>query len=123
MLARSDMMRVVLAQYAITLVAALLGFVLLGKNAGLSALLGGLCYAVATTLLVITLIALRGLRLSPTIGALTTLLGEFVKVLFVILLMLLTARLFHELNWLVYLISLIAVMNGYFVLLFKKKQG
>lgn len=48
------------------------------------------------------------------------LLGEFVKILCVILLLMLAGQLYDELNWPAFLIALIAVVNSYFVLLFKK---
>ena len=48
------------------------------------------------------------------------LLGEFVKIMCVILLLLLASRLYGELNWPAFLIALIAVVNSYFVLLLKK---
>ena len=116
----SDMMRVVLAQYAIAVLAARLGALFFGEHAGWSALLGGLPYALMTTILAAILLARRQLHLSASAGVMVMLLGEFVKIMCVILLLLLASRLYGELNWPAFLIALIAVVNSYFVLLLKK---
>lgn len=47
--------------------------------------------------------------------------GAFVKVLCVILLLFITAQLYANLNWPALIISLMAVANSYFILLFKKR--
>lgn len=120
MFGSSDMMRVVLAQYVIALLASLAGAVFFGFDAGLSALLGGLSYALMSTLLMVFLIVGRRLRFSVGAGVMAMLLGEFVKVLLVVLLLLTAAQLYAELNWPAFLFSLMAVVNSYFVLLFKK---
>ena len=49
-----------------------------------------------------------------------TFLVQFFKVLLVIVLMLLSGRLFQGLNWLVFLSVLAVVMNSQFLLIFKK---
>lgn len=51
----SDMMRVVLAQYVVAVLAALIGALIFNVDAGLSALLGGLSYAFMSTLLMLFL--------------------------------------------------------------------
>lgn len=120
MFALSDMMRVVLAQYVVTLITALACAVLFGKAHGVSALLGGLSYAVMTTLLWLALMGVNRLRLGSVTSAMTMLLGEFVKVLCVILLLLLIAQLYADLNWPALIFSLMAAANSCFVVLFKK---
>ena len=116
----SDMMRVALTQYALIAVVAALFAVFAGQNAAVSALLGGLSYAVPTTLFVLLLRLVRQLISHVSINAMAVLLGEFVKILVALLLMLLSARICENLNWPAFLVSLIAVVNSYFVMLFKK---
>lgn len=114
------MMRVVLAQYVVAVLAALIGALFFNVDAGLSALLGGLSYAFMSTLLMLFLIMGRKMKISVGAGVMAMLLGEFVKILSVILLLLAVAQQYDALNWPAFLISLIAVVNSYFVLLFKK---
>lgn len=120
MFALSDMMRVVLAQYVVTLIAALFCTAVFGTDPGLSAFLGGFYYAAATTLHALILLGVKKLG---GVGAnvVTLLFGEFVKVLCVILLLFITAQLYANLNWPALIISLMAVANSYFILLFKKR--
>lgn len=115
------MMRVVLAQYVVAVLAALIGALIFNVDAGLSALLGGLSYAFMSTLLMLFLIVGRKMKISVGAGVMAMLLGEFVKILSVIVLLLVVAQQYDALNWPAFLISLIAVVNSYFVLLFKKK--
>lgn len=115
----SDMMRVALAQYAIVVgVAALCGLIS-GQTALISALLGGLSYAVPTSVYVGLLALLRRVTKQAGVNAFAVLIGEFVKIFVALLMMLLSAEFYH-LNWPAFLFSLIAVVNGYFVMLFKK---
>lgn len=123
MFALSDMMRVVLAQYVVTLIAALFCTAVFGTDPGLSAFLGGFYYAAATTLHALCIVLLGVKKLGCGVGAnvVTLLFGEFVKVLCVILLLFITAQLYANLNWPALIISLMAVANSYFILLFKKR--
>lgn len=120
MFGRSDMMRVVLAQHAVALISTLVGVLFFGSSAGLSAFLGGFPYALMTLLLIGFLLMGRALNFSASTCVMVMLLGEFVKILCVILLLMLAGQLYDELNWPAFLIALIAVVNSYFVLLFKK---
>ena len=119
--ALSDMMRVVLAQYVVTLIAALFCTAVFGKDPGLSALLGGFFYAAATTLHALILKGVKKLGFGVGANVVTLLLGEFVKVLCVILLLFITAQYYAGLNWPALIFSLMAVANSNFVLLFKKR--
>ena len=114
MFALSDMMRVVLAQYVVTLIAALFCTAVFGTDPGLSAFLGGFYYAAATTLHALILLGVKKLGCGVGANVVTLLFGEFVKVLCVILL-------YANLNWPALIISLMAVANSYFILLFKKR--
>lgn len=117
----SDMMRVVLAQYVVTLIAALFCTAVFGTDPGLSAFLGGFYYAAATTLHALILLGVKKLGCGVGANVVTLLFGEFVKVLCVILLLFITAQLYANLNWPALIISLMAVANSYFILLFKKR--
>lgn len=116
----SDMMRVALTQYALVAVVAALFAVFAGQDAAVSALLGGLSYALPTTMYALLIKQVRRTIKQSTINAMAVLLGEFLKILAVLLLMLIIARVCENLNWPAFLVSLIAVLNGYFVMLFKK---
>lgn len=117
----SDMMRVALAQYLIVVALAMLFAFVTGEQAAVSALIGGLAYAVPTTFFAGLLTAMRTLTRNATLNAVTLLLGEFVKILLVLLLMLLGAKYCEPLNWVAFLITLIAVANSYFIMLFRKQ--
>ena len=67
MFALSDMMRVVLAQYVVTLIAALFCTAVFGTDPGLSAFLGGFYYAAATTLHALILLGVK--KLGCGVGA------------------------------------------------------
>lgn len=121
MFALSDMMHVVLAQYVVTLIAALFCTAVFGTDPGLSAFLGGFYYAAATTLHALILLGVKKLGCGVGANVVTLLFGEFVKVLCVILLLVITAQLYANLNWPALIISLMAVANSYFILLFKKR--
>ena len=110
MFALSDMMRVVLAQYVVTLIAALFCTAVFGTDPGLSAFLGGFYYAAATTLHALILLGVKKLGCGVGANVVTLLFGEFVK-----------AQLYANLNWPALIISLMAVANSYFILLFKKR--
>lgn len=101
--------------------ATFIGLAFFGTDAGLSALIGGLAYALPTTFHFLAMWIAKGLRLGVGSNVLATLFGELVKVLCVILLLLIAARLYAGLNWFALIISLIAVAKSCFVLLFKKR--
>ena len=116
----SGMMRVALAQYALVSVVAALFALFADGDAAISALLGGLSYALPTTLYAVSIeFMCRHIR-HATLNAMAVLVGEFVKILVALLLMLLSVLIFENINWPAFLVSLIAVVNSYFVVLFKK---
>ena len=77
MFALSDMMRVVLAQYVVTLIAALFCTAVFGTDPGLSAFLGGFYYAAATTLHALILLGVKKLGCGVGANVVTLLFGEF----------------------------------------------
>lgn len=104
------MARVVFLQFLTTLVVAALAWAVSGQVAAVSALLGGLACAVPNGLFALRL-ALAGRRgeASP-IGFL---LGEFVKVVATVALLVLIAKTVKDLNWLALIVAIIAVLNSY----------
>ena len=104
------MARVVFLQFFTTLVVAALAWAVSGQVAAVSALLGGLACAVPNGLFALRL-ALAGRRgeASP-IGFL---LGEFVKVVATVALLVLIAKTVKDLNWLALIVAIIAVLNSY----------
>ncbi len=120
MLVLSDLIRVSLTQYVVVLVTAL-GFALcVGQNAGLSALLGGLAYAVPSTVLALFLAMPRMIKRSYKASPYRVFFGEFVKILVVITLWAMVVGYYEALHWPAFIVSIIAVANSYFVILFKK---
>lgn len=119
MFAISDMMRVSLAQYAlvalVTVVCATVG----GGDAALSALIAGLAYVVPSSLLVLCLVLPRRVK-SVKPRATAVLVGEFVKIFFVVALLGLAVKYYEQLNWPAVIFTIVAVANSYFIVLFKK---
>ena len=116
MLAVSDMMRVSLAQYAMTFFSVLVSVFFFGESGAWSAAIGGLAYAVPTTLLV----AVLRLRKGAKGGAYAVLVGEFVRILAFGAVLVLAARVYEDLHWPSVLIGSVSVVSSYFVILFKK---
>ncbi len=93
----------------VTLVAAMLG----GWNAAASAALGGLACVIPNALFGLRL-TLEGRR--PGGATLQGLfVGEFVKVAVTLLMIFAVARADHDLNWLAFIIGIIAVLKSYFL--------
>ncbi len=120
MLYGSDLIRVSLTQYVVIMLVSL-GFVFfVGQDAGVSALLGGLSYALPSSALAVSLILPRMIKRSAKVSAYKVFLGEFFKILMVIALWVLIVRYYEDLHWPAFIFSIIAVVNSYFVVLFKK---
>lgn len=112
------MARIVLLQFFTTLIVALLAWLTSGVAAAASALLGG-----SAVLLPNALFALRLALASRRPGGanpLTFFVGEFIKLVVTVLLMVLIAKTYTDLNWLAMLISIIAVLNSYVLALIVK---
>ena len=117
MLAVSDMMRGSLAQYALTLFAALVSALFFGAAGAASAMIGGLAYALPTSVLIAVLV-MRKRRGNP--GAYTVLVGEFVRILAFGAVIGIAAGVYEDLHWPAVLIGIVAAVSSYFVILFKK---
>lgn len=116
----SDVIRVSLTQYVVVLVVTL-GFVcFVGQDAGVSALLGGLSYALPSSALALSLTLPKMIKRDYKSSAYRIFFGEFMKILSVILLWVLTVRYYETLHWPAFIFGVIAVVNSYFVILFKK---
>ena len=100
-------------QAAMTLIVATIALVVGGVHAALSACIGGLACFVPN--------ALFGLRLyfeSRRPGGATVLgffIGEFAKLAATIVILFVAARVYRDLDWLALIVSLIAVLNSYFL--------
>lgn len=114
------MMRVAVMQHFVAFAAVAVAAVFGDAKTIVSACLGACVYIVPTMCWVATIYVVRHLTSNLGINAAVVLFGEFFKVLLVIVLMLLSGRLFQGLNWLVFLSVLAVVMNSQFLLIFKK---
>lgn len=113
------MARIVLIQFFTTLIVALAAGLISGGHAAISALLGG-----AACLVPNGLFALRLTMASRRPGGanpLTFFVGEFVKLVATVLLLVLIAKTYTNLNWLAMLVSIIAVLNSYVLALIVKE--
>ena len=107
------MLKSVSLQAIVSLGAALVALLLGGANAGLSALLGGLVCVVPNAFLAFRLT--WAMRRTGHADPASFLIGEFVKVGLSIAMLVAIARHFHHLNWLAFLVGLIAAFKSYFV--------
>ena len=105
--------KAVALQALMTMIVAAVAAMIGGRNAALSAALGGLACAIPNALF-----ALRLTFASRTPGGATILgfvVGEFTKVAVTVLLIFGVARGYHGLNWLAFIIGIIAVLKSYFL--------
>lgn len=119
MYAISDMMRISLAQYVIVFLVTVVSAFFVGRNAAYTALMAGLAYAVPTTLLALFLVLPKFLT-AYSLSAVAVLAGECVKILVVVLLLGLMVGYYENLHWPAFIITIIAVANSYFIVLFKR---
>lgn len=119
MYAISDMMRVSLAQFVLTFLGAALFAVFVGQEAGLSALIGGGAYAFPTALFALYLV-LAGRRTPGRFNPYRVLVGEFVKILAVLLILGLSVRYYENLHWPGLILGIVVVVNANFIVLFKR---
>lgn len=119
MYAISDMMRVSLAQYVIVFIVTACFAVFVGQAAAYTALMTGLAYAVPSTLLALYL-ALPKILTAYKTGPYAVLVGEFVKILVMTALLGLVIKNYENLHWPALIVTIIAVANSYFIVLFKR---
>jgi ATP synthase protein I len=111
------MLRLVSLQLLATIVAGVIAGLLGGWNAMLSAVLGGICCVVPNGIM-----AFRLFASSQKVGGanpVTFFIWEFVKIALTLALLFLTARLYHDLNWLALLCGFIVALKSYIILLFR----
>jgi ATP synthase protein I len=101
------------AAFSLALIAGLLG----GQTVGISALLGGLCYALPNALFALRLFA--GMKKPGGASVFTFFTGEFLKILLTLGLLVAVAWFYQALHWVAFLIGFIVVLKSYFVLLFR----
>jgi len=115
------MARIVMLQFCVAFIIAIIATLLGGQAAGISALSGGLCYAVPNALFALRLYANTKIcakkpgRANPG----TFFFGEILKILTVVVLLMAVIVLYHDLHWLAFLVGFIAVLKSYFFLLFR----
>lgn len=109
------MLRIVLLQFAATVLSCLVAGLIGGKHALFSALLGGLCCAVPNALFALRLhiSAQKPEGASP----MTFLIGEFVKIAMTIALLAAVVLLYRDLNWLALIAAFIIALKSYIILL------
>lgn len=115
------MARIVKLQFCVAFIIAIIATLLSGQAAGISALLGGLCYAIPNALFALRLYAStkRSAKKSGAANPGSFFFGEFLKILTVIALLMAVTLLYHDLHWLAFLVGFIAVLKSYFFLLFR----
>lgn len=119
MYAISDMMRVSLAQFVLTILVGAAFAVFVGQEAGFSALIGGGAYAIPTACFVLYLV-LAGRRTSARFNPYRVLVGEFVKILMVLLILGLSVKYYENLYWPGLILGIVVVVNANFIVLFKR---
>lgn len=111
------MARIVMLQFCAAFIIALIAALVSGKDAGLSALFGGLCSAVPNALFALSLYA--GTKKTGGATPTTFFVGEFLKLLTTTALLATVVLLYHDVHWLAFLGSFIVVLKSYFILLLR----
>ena len=116
------MLKTVSLQAIVTFGVALVALLLGGANAGLSALLGGLVCVIPNAIFAFRLT--WAMRRTGHADPASFLIGEFVKVsLSIAMLGAIALHFHHDLNWLVFLVALIAAFKSYLAMfLFDRKS-
>ncbi len=107
------MKKIVQLQILTTLVAALLSFLFGGKEAAISALLGGFSYAIPSALLVVNLLVCNIVK--PSISPAVLLIGEFIKIIACVVFLYLSAVLYKDMVWPAMISTIIVVLNCSFL--------
>lgn len=118
------MARIVMLQFCVAFVIAAIAWLIFGKAAGISSLLGGLCYSLPNTLFALRLhLATKkpGGASSASLAA-TFFVGEFLKIVITVALLAAVVWLYHDLNWPAFLVGFVVVLKSYFILLFRKSK-
>ena len=111
------MLRLVLIQLAVTLIAATVAGLIGGIHALLSALLGGLCCVVPNGLFALRLLV--SARNPGVLNPMTFFFGEFTKIIMTIALLAAVVWLYRDLNWLALIAAFIIALKSYLILLIR----
>ncbi|MBC7490290.1 MAG: ATP synthase subunit I [Glaciimonas sp.] len=114
------MLRIVLLQFIVTVVIAVVAGLLSGMSGFISAMLGGICCALPNGLFALSLFF--SARAPGDANPISFFIGEFIKIATTIALLGAVARLYHEVNWLAFVVSFIVVLKSYFILLFRRQS-
>ncbi|MEO8937859.1 MAG: ATP synthase subunit I [Burkholderiaceae bacterium] len=110
------MARAVYLQAALTLMVAALAALIGGRNAALSAALGGLACVVPNGLFAARLFADSRRPGGATVYG--VFIGEFVKLAATVVLLFVVARLYREVNWLALIVGIIAAQSYFLAFIF-----
>lgn len=119
MLAVSDIIRAFVAQVVIILLLSVCSAFFVGWDGVWTVVLTGAAYVVPTALVAV-FILLKDNPLRRRLGPYAVLVGECVKILMVLIAMILIVGYYENLRWLWFIITLVAVANSYFIVLFKR---
>jgi ATP synthase protein I len=114
------MLRLVSLQMMATVVAGVIAGLLGGWSAMFSAVLGGLCCVVPNGVMAMRLFA--SAQQPGGANPATFFIWEFVKIALTLALLVLVARVYHDLNWLALLGGFIVALKSYIILLFRHSQ-
>lgn len=111
------MLRLVLTQFAVTLLVAAIAGLIGGGNVFLSSLFGGLCCALPNGLfaLRIAISARRPEALTP----MTFMFGEFIKIVMTVAMFAAIVWLYRDVNWLALIAAFIIALKSYLILLIR----
>lgn len=109
------MLRIVLLQFAATVLTSAVAGLMAGKHALFSALLGGACYVVPNALFALRLFV--NAQKSGGASPMTFFIGEFVKIALTIALLAAVVLLYRDLNWLALIAAFIVALKSYIILL------
>ena len=118
------MARVVMLQFSVAFLIAIIAATitaLVGGQpiaVGFSALAGGLCCAIPNALFAFSLYV--GTKKPKGANPTSFFVGEFLKIMTTIALLVMVVLLYHDIHWLAFLVSFILVLKSYFILLLKK---
>lgn len=111
------MARMVMLQFCVAFMIAIIAALISGTAAGISALLGGLSCAFPNALFALRLYAGTKKPGGATPG--TFFFGELLKILLTATCLGAVVWLYRDLHWLAFLLGIIAVLKSYFLLLFR----
>lgn len=107
------MKKIVLLQIFASLAAACLSFVLGGRDAAISALLGGFSCAIPNGIFAVNLMVCNIVK--PSLSPAMFLVGEFIKIIVTVVLLYLVAVLYKDLVWPAMIPTIIVVLNCSFL--------